>query len=664
MGRMGDMIVLLVLALVVLILPAVLTSIILVKISKLREELRRYGLGIAAPPHSQSVSPKETLPDNNLPPIPEPLSPPEERAVEPLSVAPGPESCTPSPIEESVDTPSTSQDLPSQSEAGSAFEMFLTKIGNWITVSGEFAPKGVTHEFAVATRWLVRVGAVLIAASLVYFVKLSIDMGWMGPAGRVASSVLYGAASSLCGVYLVRRTHYGIVGHALAALGVVALYVGFGLGHRYFEPPVIASTAFAFAALFGATLYAGAAAVLMPSPFIAVMAVSGGYLVPLLAGRDSGSPTALCAYLLLIDAMAFWVARFRHWSALDFLSATVAYAIVFVWCGMHSHLESGKVLVVFSFFTVVHFIYMLGVVVDSGRRSKPGNAIAWSGLALNACAYCVYITTGFRSAFSDRASGFILFALVAAYLAVAAYGKRRGTVDAATINITLVFSLAFLGIAPFLICGKAWWPVLWCAIAVAASEAEAYTRQRILGVLALIIFAAAAIFGSLHLAPECYDAVRANSLWSAGTKSYWVDLLLRVVRLWTIPVSCALIGRRSRSWLYGVACVIGFVFYSCEAHLFGVRFLPACGGGIVTVAWALLAFAGIWMGIARRLRVFRTCSLVLLGGVVIKLLFIDTAQLSTTPRVAIFALCGILLIVGAVLYIKFKERFADCETEK
>jgi predicted membrane channel-forming protein YqfA (hemolysin III family) len=95
--------------------------------------------------------------------------------------------------------------------------------------------------------------------------------------------------------------------------------------------------------------------------------------------------------------------------------------------------------------------------------------------------------------------------------------------------------------------------------------------------------------------------------------------------------------------------------------MFGAVFLPSLKLGSITVFWSVLAFAGIWFGIARRVKVLRIVALLLLGGTTAKLLALDTAHLATAARVAVFSLTGILLIVGAFLYIRFKERFETHE---
>ncbi|MBR1921029.1 MAG: DUF2339 domain-containing protein [Kiritimatiellae bacterium] len=539
-----------------------------------------------------------------------------------------------------------------------AYELFWMRIEDWFAVRGDFAPNGMTHEFAFATRWLVRIGVVLLVGATAYFVKLSIDRGWMGPTGRVAATLFWGAVGCVAGSWLVKKDRYALLGHAVAALGVVALYLGFGLGHRYFDPPVIASPAFAFAALAAVTLCAGVMSVYLRSAHIAVLGLVGGYLVPVVAGRDSGFPLGLDAYLLVLNLGAFYVARMRKWSALDFLASMLAVWMCAGWCASHGG-GRAAVWVNFAFLSAVHAIYMASVVVGARSRGKAGNALAWAGLAVNACCYFGWLAVVFRETFSDRAMGLVLLALVAAYLAVATLAIRRGWADRATIDILLFFALAFLAVAPLMIFGRPWCVASWSALAVVSVEAEARTNQRILGVVACLLLAAAALVGVFNdaLYAYCGSCVALKGL-SGGE---WTGAFaLRLVRLWTLPVAAVLVARRLRIGpLVVAALVLAFLFFTGEARVFGWVFLPALKLGSVSVAWLLAAFAGLWAGIVRRSRVSRTCALSLLGVAVAKILLFDTEQLATSARVGVFALAGALLIVGAFLYLKFKERFVD-----
>ena len=553
-------------------------------------------------------------------------------------------------------------------DTSTALDVFWEKVGDWLCVRGAFAPKGMTREFAVATRWLVRIGILMLVAGIVYFVKLSIDCGWMGPTGRVVATLFWGTVAAAAGTWLVKRTRYGAVGHAIAAVGVVALYLGFGLGHRFFDPPVIQSAGFAFVSLVAVTVCAGIMSVFLHSPTIAVMGLIGGYLVPVVAGKDSATPLGMDSYLLMLNMGAFAVAWFRRWSALDFLAAMQAFLLCFIWSGTHASASSSAVLTNFVFLSAVHVLYMASVIMGSKWRGRTGNAIAWAGLALNACTYLGWLALHFRAGFSNEMTGIVFLAMVGVYLAVASCAMRRGWTDRGTVNILLSFALVFLAIAPLLLFEAAWSTVSWSVIAVATAQAERRTGQKILGVLALIVLSAAAVSGIFYLAPISYGfssfggvCTQEGGCHSLSASIYFKELILRIIRLWTLPVAIALVARSVRGKLLVVSCVVGFLFYTCESQMFGAVFLPSLKLGSITVFWAILAFAGIWFGIARRVKVVRIAALVLLGGTTAKLLALDTACLVVPARVAVFSLTGVLLIVGAFLYIRFKERFETHE---
>ena len=540
---------------------------------------------------------------------------------------------------------------PAVASEPTALDVFWEKVEDWFYVKGAFAPEGTTREFAVATRWLVRVGLVLLTASVAYFVKLSVDRGWMGPEARVAATVFWGAVGVAGGVALVRKTRYGLVGHAVAALGVVALYLAFGLGHRYFTPPVIESSALAFCALVGVTVVAGVASVILPSPLIATMGLVGGYLVPVLAGRGVDCVWALCLYLLALNAGAFCVARRRGWAALDFLAALGAYAAAFVLSERFGLCDGGVAYILFAFMTAVHALYLAGAVLEVRKRNGAGRALVWTGLALNGAVYLGWLGLCFRGAVGDPAVGAIFLALVAGYLAFARTSVRRGWMDRTSVNILLVFALAYLALAPLLLFTLPWCTVSWAAVAVAANEAEARTEQRILGVFSGILLVAASYVGLVVLAQKGYFY---HASFEAGT------FLLRLVRLWSLPAAVAFVARRRRNGaLMTVAAVFAFLFLTGEAHVFGATFLPALKGGTVTAAWTLTAFGALWTGILSRARGVRLAGLGLLGVSVAKLLVFDMAGLAVPARVGGCALVGVLMMVGACLYMKFRERFEE-----
>ena len=545
--------------------------------------------------------------------------------------------------------------VPSEPEEPTAIDLFWQKVGDWFFVRGEFAPAGTTHEFALATHWLVRVGVVMIIASLAYFAKLSIDRGWMGPTGRVVATLIWGAIGVAAGAYIVKRTRYGILGHAIAAIGIVALYFGFGLGHRFFNPPVIASPTLAFAALFGVTVVAAILSVCLASSPIAVLALIGGYLVPIIAGRDTGSPLGLDIYLVVINLGAFVVTRFRKWSPLDFLASILGFLMCFVWCSRHPNCGPVAVLTNFVFISIVHLIYMASVVFGAKFRNRAGNALAWAGLSIGACVYFGWLVSYFRMGFSNGTTGLVLLGVVAVYLAVAVFALRRGLADTQTVNILLVFALAFLAIAPAFIFDEMWLTLIWSVLSIAMIEAERRTGQKVLSVMAYLTLAAAAVIGFYVVSNEYQSAYK---MVNATTSQYLIALFIRLLRVACLPVAIGFVACRTKLMeLKTVTGILVFLCYTAEAVMFGRAFLPSFGTGMVTVAWTVAALAGVWTGISRRVPALRIGSLVLLGVSVVKLLLFDTAHLPTPGRVGVFAIVGVFLLIGAFFYIRARDKF-------
>ena len=105
------------------------------------------------------VSKDTTVPAGELARAPQKVVPSCSSCLQPKPVAPLPErQVEPPPV---VKSPAPAVPGAPKYEP-TAFDMFWMRIEDWFAVRGDFAPKGMTHEFAFATRWLIRVGAVLI----------------------------------------------------------------------------------------------------------------------------------------------------------------------------------------------------------------------------------------------------------------------------------------------------------------------------------------------------------------------------------------------------------------------------------------------------------------------------------------------------------------------
>ena len=459
-----------------------------------------------------------------------------------------------------------------------AMEVFWMKIEDWLAVRGAFAPKGVTHEFAFATRWLVRVGALLLVGAIAYFLMLAIDRGWIGPVQRVYGMMAWGVVGTAFGTWLkLKSERYAILGEVCAALGLVAAYLSFGLGHRYFNPPVIASSYIAFAGLFTATLVAGVLSVRLRSLMIACLGLVGGFLVPMICSFTSHD-VQLHVYLLLLSLGACAVAHFRGWALYAFAAIAVSFAFSQVKCGSCANCD-GTVSYLFHAFG---FALALATAVRASVRgdNEKTRPFYWIPAVL-AGIFCLYkMDVIVEDQFAWRgacALGRFGWAMVLAALAFFSRRRNWGGTPA-----LIVLSCACAAFALGSACID-WWKVdnatvalLFCLFAAILAELGARSGERSLQVLALITTTAMSFVGFCLFVAAVVE----------GGGGYAQNLVDRIQYLWPVPALVAFVGcriGRDAFWrqrlplppfAYAVAAAMAFVVVTEESHFFGKEYLP------------------------------------------------------------------------------------------
>ncbi|MDO6823053.1 DUF2339 domain-containing protein [Marinobacter sp. 1_MG-2023] len=165
---------------------------------------------------------------------------------------------------------------------------------------------------ALKENWMVWLGGLSVALAGIFMVSHSINAGLIGPAQQLLLALFTGLALHAGAEYL-RRRHMSTdqVFAALAGGGSVTLYAALlaGVYHYDLIGPVIGLIALAVVSL--ATM----ALALVHGPLLAIMGLSGAYLVPLLIGGEDGSVTFVLSYSFLITLSSLLLMRyvFRDW---------------------------------------------------------------------------------------------------------------------------------------------------------------------------------------------------------------------------------------------------------------------------------------------------------------------------------------------------------------
>nr|WP_297400006.1 DUF2339 domain-containing protein [uncultured Marinobacter sp.] len=175
---------------------------------------------------------------------------------------------------------------------------------------GARAPSRILQ--ALKDNWMVWLGGLSVGLAGIFMVSHSINAGLIGPIQQLLLALISGLALH-AGAEFLRRRNQGAdqVFAALAGGGSITLYAALlaGVHHYGLITPVMGLVGLAMVSL--ATMVMA----LVHGPLLAIMGLSGAYLVPLLIGGDEGRVAFVLAYSFLITISSLLLMRYvyRHW---------------------------------------------------------------------------------------------------------------------------------------------------------------------------------------------------------------------------------------------------------------------------------------------------------------------------------------------------------------
>ena len=514
------------------------------------------------------------------------------------------------------------------------------------TPSERPSPARQDLETQIAGRWLNRVGLTAVAVGVSYFLKYAIDNDWIGPTGQVAIGILLGAALIGVAPVLIRRG-YVFFADGLTGLGAVILYLSVWAGGLYYH---LFSPTVAFAAMAAITGGMLAIAIGRNAQRVAIIALLGGFLTPVLVSTGRDADRELFVYLALLNAALLVVVANRPWRVIEW--PAFLFTQLYFWATLFSTTARTETLIYASVFFVEFAILPM-----LAARRLPALRLEHAWLVIVNAAFCVGAYHGMLWPDHRWALTGATIAIASLHLVVAQAvpAVSTGVAQARLVYAGVALSLLTVAI-PMRMDGR-WLTFAWAveaAVLLVTGFRARVGQMRVLGyVLYLLVVARLVeqwpeatrfLFNPRVATIAATIASMAVVLWTARAhRDQWKDgegLLLGLMSI-TINV-LALIGLTAEVSLYFRP--VDYVYDYADRSAFLAE------GLTISLLWTLYATGLLVAGVRTHVAGLRWQGLALFGITTLKVFFGDLAELSGFYRIASSIALGVVLLIVSFLY--------------
>jgi len=485
-------------------------------------------------------------------------------------------------------------------------------------------------ESLIGAHWLNRVGIAALLVGAAFFLKYAFENEWIGPAARVGIGIACGIALLIWSDRFHKRGHI-LFAHSLEVVAVGVLYLSIWAASQTYT---LISNGIAFGAMTIVSIALVALAIGHQSEFLAGLALTGGFLTPVLLSTGQNREVALFTYIVLLDIAALVLVSLYPWVR----ALLVAFfGTLFLYIGWYSSFySSAQMPRTIGFATL---FLLLFAVVPLLRRWRDGAAATAVLLILPfANAFIYFAEVSWIVQDSMRLAKYAV-ALSGFFLMVSLALRFRG--DQNLFSAHLAIALGFVTIAIPLQFHAIWISIGWLAEAAAllllsrVLTGDAAQAFRILGSFAL----GAAVFRMFFI--ERFHPQ--HFLLNMRALTYAIAV--------AIFAGIAIASERFRKFATASLHTLALIALTAEVNDF-VQASKAARDFAWSALWMTYGAALMVAGFRHRSSFLRWLALILIGLTVAKVFLYDLSALERIYRVLSFIALGILLLAISFAYQK------------
>lgn len=411
------------------------------------------------------------------------------------------------------------------------------------------APPKSNLEQAIGLKWAGWVGAVVLVIGAGLGIKFAYDQGWFGglpPGLRLIFMSLVGFALIAAGEWVYRRIN-ALSAAGLFGAGVAVLFLVSFAGHHYYRL-YEQNTAYILMAL--STVVGAAVAIRGNLVSIAVLALIGGNLAPVVLHDDASHLTGFLAYLMMLQAVALVLANWGlggKWWTLRIIS--LATTSLWVWGVLRRYGGDETALVGFTLAYAAFFQAEMIIAAARGRlqRIAPQTTSDFAILSGTGAVFSLTVTAAavaavlfiFRgSTHAVRGGWVIAFCAACAVLGAVLEFSRKAQLRPLSISYRIQAAALMVLAVPVALAG-AWVTVGWAVLGLAFGVLARQLRLRVAR------FAGVATWGLavLHVAGRAADHA------DAAAHAPWLTLFGHPLAGWVVLLAALALVGHAIAWL-------------------------------------------------------------------------------------------------------------------